>query len=803
MLTEFYLEHEVLGILQISEPDGFKDLKLTLERDKNFHGITERFEGSFIFYGDNGVVNGGIDRILEVERDYGPDAKLIFRARVSFDGYTFEDLFEGLLQLFGIIGMPDNKIQVPVIPNDILTKFINRLDTPVNIQDYKSLDGDDVDYFESINLHLTSQKIQKKFIGNISEGQTIYQDDILINEYIQLDFYSNELNEIDKKYDLPIAANPDIPVSLFDINEAGAYNVNFRLEMSTKVYSGGGIPACAGTFTTDPVSSIIELYIQISDETPVLIVGVDVPGLSTVYTFNQDYTFKTGDQIRIYAKLISTSWVGTTSSVGNILIWGDNNTNVTVGVTTFVFTGVFCQVDTPYFSTRNFGIAPSGNHTPSYLHVTGQTVYPESNAFGFLIHDVAGQIIDRYTGQNDLFYSEHLGSDRTLYRQYASDGCGWKYAIAKGLQIRNYSLIEKPFFLSFNQWWKGVNPVLALSLSYEEVNGTNVIRVERLDDAYDQSSVSLNISNVRQISREYDQDVIFKTVKVGYSKWQSEDVSGIDDPQTKHTYATRLQKAGNDLTIESDFIAASLAIETTRRTTRLKSADYKFDNDTFIIAINPIPTHVSPETSPDVNDYKPELNENFSSITNLLNSDTRYNSRITPARNLMRWIRYVSGCLQAYIDSKFKFVSGEGNYDMTSDMINVSDGCDEIKPAISEKQDLPVYDDPLHLSLKYEIVVPLEWEDYVLIRDNRKKAIGISQTTTDHVKFFIDTLEYELVKGVATIKAWPVEFFDIQVIETTSNQNVCFAVPGDCDDAYLTEDGLEFITEDGDCLILN
>jgi hypothetical protein len=64
-------------------------------------------------------------------------------------------------------------------------------------------------------------------------------------------------------------------------------------------------------------------------------------------------------------------------------------------------------------------------------------------------------------------------------------------------------------------------------------------------------------------------------------------------------------------------------------------------------------------------------------------------------------------------------------------------------------------------------------------------------------------LEYELVKGRATIKAWPVEFFDIQVIETTSNQNVCFTVPGDCDDAYLTEDGFEMITEGGDCLILN
>ncbi len=500
-----------------------------------------------------------------------------------------------------------------------------------------------------------------------------------------------------------------------------------------------------------------------------------------LYSLDTILTLNAGDELRIYLKIVNQDF--DPGAGDNSYFWLASN-----------------EYD-PYLGTMDYNLSIGDNR--SYLKITGQTYTPDSNAFGFFLHDAAGQICDRVTSENDSFYSEYLGSDRTIYRQYDADGCGWKYAITKGLQVRQYSLIEKPVFLSFNQWWKGINPVLCLGLGYELINGLPVIRVEQMDHFYDDSGVSINISNVRDITRNYDQDTIFKTVRVGYSKWQSEDISGIDDPQTKHTYATRLQKSGIDLTLESDFIAASLAIETTRRTSKIKSADYKFDNETFLIAINPNPVVVSPETSPEVNDYTPELDENFSSITNLLNAETRYNSRITPARNLMRWIRYISGCLQSYIDSKFKFASGEGNYDMTSDMVNVSDGCDEIKPEISEKQDLPVYNDPLHLPLSYEISIPLEWEDYLLIRNNRKKAIGISQTTTGHVKFFIDTLEYELVKGRATIKAWPVEFFDIQVINTTSNQNVCFAVPGDCEDAYLTEDSFEFETEEGNCLILN
>jgi len=806
MLFKFYLEHDVLGSLQINEPDGWRDLKLALERDTNFKSLIEHFVGSFIFYGDNGIVNGGIDRILEVERDFGPDAKLIFRSEVSFDGYTFEDLFEGLLNLFGIIGMPDNKIQVPVIPNDVWTKFINRLDTPVDIQDFKSLDDEDIDVFDSINLKLTSQVLRTKYLNKQDDGEYAEFDGI---GYYQLTPNNPELDEVDKTFNLPFLFNTDRPAWWLEATYDGNYAFDFRIEVS-EILSVLG-QTFALRLASGGLSSPTTFVFQKNDDTPIDFARFDHTGLdyydgtdvyscwdtppsavtgllasslgSTIFSYSTTIDLKKRDVIRIY--------LNRTSGVDNVplLLWGTN--------------GAPC-LDASFLPKNNQSGRPSGMvEFPTYFSVIADTIYPESNAFSFLAHDAAGQILDRIVSENGIFYSEHLGSDRTIYRQYPGDGCGWKYAISKGLQIRQYSLIEKPFFMSFNQWWKGINPVLCLGLGQEEIDGVQVIRVEQMDHFYDASSVSVNISNVQQITRNYDQDVIFKTVKVGYSKWQSEDISGIDDAQTKHTYATRLQKSGNDFIIESDFIAASLAIERTRRATKIKSADDKYDNESFLIAINPIPIDVSPETSPDVNDYEPELDENFSSITNLLNAETRYNSRITPARNLMRWIRYVSGCLQSYIDSKFKFVSGEGNYDMTSDMINTSDGCDEIKSDISEKQDLPVYDDPLHLSFSYEIVVPLEWEDYLLIRNNRKKAIGISQTTTGHVKFFIDTLEYELVKGIATIKAWPVEYFEIQVIETTSNSNVCYAVPGDCDDAYLTEDGFEMITESGDCLILN
>src|SRR5690606_6897015 len=280
---------------------------------------------------------------------------------------------------------------------------------------------------------------------------------------------------------------------------------------------------------------------------------------------------------------------------------------------------------------------------------------------------------------------------------------------------------------------------------------------------------SINISHVRDISYTYDQDYIFKTIKVGYKKWESESASGIDDPQTKRTYTTGFKYNGQEFTLESSGIAASLTIETTRRKRVEKSSDYKFDNDLFIIAHNV--DDVSPDT------YIPELDENFNSVSNLLNSETRYNLILTPMRNLLRWAKYIGGCMQSYATSAYKFVSGEGNYDMISEHAGGDNGCQAVLlDELGESQDISLedYNDDLgyyFLPLLYDITFPITWDDFNEIRNNRKNAIGISQTTTGHKTFHIKKMEYSILTGkVESLNAWPVEYMPIQVIDQDFNR---------------------------------
>lgn len=766
MIYEFTLSHPILGDLIISEPGGWLTTKLRLQRHNDFKSIIEYFgggenddnAGDFTFYGDNGVINGGIDFIREAIRLYGADTDVNVSIRLSLNGYTFNNAFTGQLALWAAKFIPDNKVQIPIIRNNFWTKFTNRLDQPVDIQSITNQDGEPANVLPENNITLLSQILPMQFEASstdygieLADGSNPWFE----GAYYQLDWDNIVLDELDERFTLPQSANPELPAE----NYINTYGGEHRFRFTTWAY----LPTYNFVFP-DEFSNYIGAFLNINGvETAFTLDANPLPGYPRLATWSIDHTevLPVNSSVRVYLKILAPIATGYTGE-----FWWNGEFPTTL-------------IDPIVLS--------------STAEILANTVFPATTSDAFLIHDAAGQVTDRIIGEDDCFYSEYLGSGNTLYRQYEDDGCGWEFMLVKGLQLRQYLLSEKPFFQSFRQWWNGINPILNLGLGYETVTGVEVIRVEEVEYFYDRSQVSLNISNVREISSSYDEEVTLKTVKNGYKQWQSENISGIDDSQTKQTRSSRLQKAGKEMTDESEFIAASLAIETTRRMTRKKSADYKFDDNTFIVSVNPV--EISPMN------YEPKLDEGFSSITNLLNSETRYNSLITPARNFFRRLNLYSIGLQDYLTSVFKFTGGEGNYDMTSDY-DVSDGCGEQDGVISEKMAIPVSPTPLHRNEVFEMVVPMEWEDYLTIRENRRYPIGVSQTDTGHVKMFIKDLTFEPFKSRATINAWTTEYFEIQVIPTELTLKFCEEVLGTCEDAILTEDSFELITEDGDCLVL-
>lgn len=873
MHFRFTLSHDVLGSIEIDEPDGWITSVLKLERHEEFHSLIEYFDGSFILYGNNGIVNGGIDFVKEAEQ-LGPDETITVDIDVTFDDITFSNVFNGQYKIVDLEEMPNNKMRIPIIRDDFWAKFISRLDIPVNLKSDTNQDDEIITPAENIVIDLPSQKIRYVSDYEWGDSYTYYAETDGFGDTMfamQLDWEIVGNDDL-KKFTLPRAnfqvgnvSSVVSPVGVLIGNFEAPYSGDYTLDIqfySAEYFSGPNTWSSQGGSDWD----FYVLKTTESAETDVnRFTFTDVVcGSDSVARHNYNKTIRLlrGEQVTIYGRRVNGSanvtifgnerlvWHNVVvASTGPLVLSGEQTIDAVVTSTSHILVknqldpsengvwvtaaGAWTRADYANsaaeinniavyvtLGTQNADTAwkqdstvdtidldeqawiyiipsderlkpfPCDLDVDSYFNITADTTFPASEGEAFLIHDAAAAICDRIIGEPDTFYSEHLGSPLTRARQYEDEGCAWTYGLLKGLQARQYTLSEKPFFMSFNQWWRGANPVLNLSLMYDTVDGQPVIRVEDKAEQY-QEDISVYFSNVspENVTRRYDNDRIFNKIEIGYNQWQAEDVSGIDDPQTKKIYSNRFKKVGKSIQILSEFIGASLAIETTRRKRREKSKDWKYDNETFIIALNPNEVNESPDVSPDLVHLSPELDEDFSSITNLLNSETRYNIRITTGRNFLRWQNFTQGALQSYVGSEFKFQSGEGNYDMTSTM---DQGCpdeDFNNQSLDEKGNIPVTADFLHLPNLYEIELPLDWNDYVTIRDNRKKAIGVSLSDTGHVPMFIKSLDFRPVKGTATIVAWAKEFLELSVVADTTPMQECMPESDDCETALTDVNG--------------
>jgi hypothetical protein len=721
----------------ISDPLGWKQSKFVLERDKDFHSLVEYFNGSFVFYGSNGIDDGGIDFIKSIEKTYGFDADIEIKAEISVDaGLSYNIAYDGLLDLANLQEIPYNKIQVPVIPNDVWTKFFTRKDTKVNLQATTDLDGVAITPFSTTQVQLSSQSVRKSYHAT-REQSFAYGSMNSVPFYGMFGFDTIVLDEIKTIYNefaQSSATLEVLPITFLVAEFAGTYTFDIKYTMSRAHVSGSGTVPDPFVFSWQNLQTWFQIFIQINDQTRSVFSRADFLSGATRYsefTKSTSYTLNAGDRIIIY---------GETIQAFNAAAPGDE----------LVLLGT-----DPTEAGQNFFLQPfplSGLDT--HIIITADTTFPETTSDGFLIHDAGASIIQNI-GLGNIFQSEVLGSSQTIASQYVDDGCYWKNILVQGLQLRGYSLSTKQLSMSFMDWWNGVNPMFSLGLG---LTTDNKIEVESTDEFYD-LDVSLYISNAI-FTREYDISTVYKQIEIGYNKWQSEEIAGIDDPQTVRTYATRFKKVGEDVKIKSNFIAASIAIEVTRRESIKESKDYKYDNDLFIISLN---TSGSP--------FVPELDENFTAVTGLINSTTRYNIIHTPSRMLLRWAKYLNGCLQKYLTSEaYRFVSAEGNYAMTSDYDCASAGeCSAIIcDVLSENQSISLvtYGSTLgylHLPDLFIIEVSMSLEDYLTIRDNRKKAIAVSQSTTYYGRFFIRKLEYWPALSKAKIEMYAYDPFEITV----------------------------------------
>lgn len=1152
---------------RINEPDGWRDSTLKLERDKIFHSLIEHFEGSFIFYGSNDLIDGGYHHLKDWDEEDGPDADITLLIEYADDNVNFFELFSGQLDMSLAEWMVDNKVRIPIIKDSFWATFMNRKETPVNLIADEDLDDNDVENIDDIAIDLPSQKIRYNGEYNWLDSFTYEFDEYNIEYAMQVDWDETIVDDL-RKFNLPramvldpgndgvntgenivgifeapwdgdYAIDIEFPFAFYnedddewrsvasvnfwmhgindlptaddrfdrtaDSNGDDSWNIfslqrTFRASKGQqfKIYGTFGGPVVSGDLprytifgerrliwhnaalaTTSSITLSGEQNIDgtMTSGTVVLVRAQGDSSLNGLYTSAAGAWTRHAD-MNTESEFINAAVYVTGGDDNAGTAWRQSETEIELGSTAITWV---------YLLPNDERLRPFPETVDNHFNITADTTFRKTRVAGFLLHDAGAAIINHYgLGEPNPFYSEVLGSDRTLARQYENNGCFWAYGLTRGLQLRGYSLNEKSFAMSFMEWWQGADPIFNLGLGYEyltggtidgdsaevadladwenagglypgawtytspalpqisvagdggtsgyakgacatvggntylmsfvlqieftspvdvivtvaildasdnevgtttftyasagfkhevfeitpSADGTSVamriqnntvaeakvfsiryfvgsnseqillnsdfddtsvwigdgtgfpwvisggeaevtmpntnserllqlvtdappgkylfvvkrtssdfafgvdssnllvyaydnvdnpidgiiefisasntseysygfetsvaisririradvnsgaditvaidyvklygmvenepiftpaerrIRVEKREYFFDPSP-NVYLSNIRDITRRYDTEKIYKKILIGYKTWKTEDISGIDDPQTKHTYATQLKKAGEEVEILSDFIAASLAIEQARRQSIDKSTDYQFDDNTFIIALNTDDT----ESSPDA--FIPETSENFTVINNLLNSETRYNIRLTPKRSFLRHINWLNIGLQSYVGSLYRFTRGEGNYDVETAMLSSCEEEDYDSAVIAEDDNLLVTTDTLHSVYYYEIGYKMSLSEYRGIVANRNKAIGVSQTDFGHIPFFIDNLQYKLAKGELQISGWTKEYWDItQVPGITPSQSCTIFIP--CENAITDENQHVLADEEGNCIV--
>jgi hypothetical protein len=668
------------GSKVISEPIGWQDIDIRLDRDMDYHSLVENVVIPLEFYGADAEHDGGYQYLKEV-RANGVDTQVEFLAEISEDGAAFETLYRGLLDLTTLIEIEHKKkFQATVLQDSLWSKFINRKAIRVNIQSPTSLDGTAVSVVTAKTQSLPNQLLRLNYSGSQTASLT-WALATASNPYGVIDFDTVTLDEIKIKRKYTPLISPTKPFELFRPDLAGDHTIDCELNLST------------GAGPTAGVNAGTNVYIQIDNNTPIAFTRTDVgsPNVRTRFTYSATHTLPPGANIRLY--LFTT--------VTETVTWETGFDN--------------------------------------FLTVAADTEFSDSTCEAFAIHDVALSITDRITAQADSFYSEYLGGTTETAISYAADGEGLDHTLMKGHHVRGYSLTDKPLALSFDEWWEGANSIFNLGLGYDDA-GT-AIRCEPKEYFYDDSDQTVILEYVEGIEVSYDTDFMNTSVEIGYQKWGAESASGIDDPQTKHTYATLFKTVGSedkkDPRILSTFYAASLGIEQTRR--KPASSEKKADLDESIIIIQ---SDLTATTATPITYEAPTY-----TISNLLNSDTRYNVRLTPAANFSRWKNFLNIGFNGHYSSDFyRFVKGEGNTSMTFD-------------GVQESADVLIDTDALFKSTLYTFKHHLTWTQYKAIRADRTKAIRIIYVGNDGLYYrvigFIKKLAYKVTSSTAEWEIWP------------------------------------------------
>lgn len=707
MIFTHILSYNGIDFQLAHDPVGWQDVELRLERDRERHGIEEMVNSSLSFHCQ------GAGREF-VENALGNGIDEIVTITVYIDcGHGNELYYRGTLKL-PEAEITEDYITVPVEQVSIERTFASRMGTDVNINGTVGVDGQTL---PSLTMLPIDFEYHSRAIKMIADLETT-ENDLLFYTFTGTSAGGSQATAQPTGPIWAIAIQPNIlipsptfpsfvPTIPFHQNNAnlGISSGNLLINYSANLASNIFIQAGNLTVTYDISGRYVDRAISpatftrgVNSFSLLVRWGESLPTsqVITLGVANTPYTTGANEEEQLFSFNGSqTIDIGVNDKIW--VFWFNNAYQITAGALS---------------NSYQIGLEFSNFE----LNFDTDSVGLPTIAQAFPIYESTARLVDGICGAQ--IQSQYFGRTNSMPRSYPANGCGSFTVLANGYQIRNLRAAQ--VYVNFNELFKTLQSIFNVGWGW----GNGVLIIEGAESFYNDTLI-VELDGANNITRRVAAEFYTQKIEIGFEQWETNDLFITDETQTKRQYATRIRSVDGSIDAIAPYITSSYAIEVTRRLGGNDTyRDYNEKN--FIIAA----TRELTDGKPLLNSA--EIDENFSAVLNVRNSDTTYNLRFTPVKNLVRWFKTLNVGLISYLNDLVRYASGEGNVEAVTvdDLISCDGGYNGV--AVYENGD---YDTrlatqseqrPLFEPMFVEIEYPLTWDEYKQIRANRYGYIGVN-----------------------------------------------------------------------------
>jgi len=645
MIWQFTITDSTNTSTIVDEPIGFTEMTYSVRRNLNHHGIFKSINtGSLKYVNDAfGILN------TEYETN-GADAKSTLKIEYKCaQDDEFTTFFEGKFDFntFNKICGKMCYIECQVIVSSCVDTFLSSVDTNIDLDATTSLNGDAITALDSQTLYIDGQDIILTNKCSNDNGNDSTNTNCVLG-------VGSTLNQLI----LPIRF-PQTPQ-----NDFGTFNANGINPSMIQKNINAELPWDTSTTPVSITPEDWEDYMQFTSIYEPVTIGLDCK-LPTATELNLN------GEIRVTPQFLC-------GLNDTFLVYKIYN-STTNDFITHSFITIPSSVSIAPMDTE---VIPFSINATTAIDLEDDEILCMFLQFRFQSNSVVScadiEIVVDYDGTNNFTMVTNSSCPLTTTKSYKLDDvfnwmpnainncfdvtcnadCFPAYQLTNGLMIRNVTNPVSPkLFVSWTDLFRNITKIFNIGWGF--TNNDTELLIGDLVELYTNTPI-LDLGSIDEVKFEHAKDLTYGLINLGYSKWEAEEYSGLDEMNTTRQYKRNVTSNNNQMDLLSNFITAGYTIEITRRKNMplTGTSDWRYDNDIFLI-----------NTDFDGTVYRAYRGVDFDPI-NIISPTTRMNYRLTPIRTLLNWFKSIAAPTPDFTNEELQFNSGTGNYLAHGKMLN-------------------------------------------------------------------------------------------------------------------------------------